>query len=254
LSLYQGLRIPWKQKDLRTFFHRLEKSTNNVEMTDIDERPTNTPSVYSIVFILVQRLFLGWLIFTGLGILVASIIDYAFVPWVVLLADAIFVLGPLGLALGLISAAREIFFRQGLADTIGRKIYKSVAKVIGGEKNRISLRSALETMRRTYSILDSVLTSNGIIGWIARKLIGYSLPASPVVISSIIDIVSSDASKDKDDVELITWATSRFLDAYVMEKSQNLMIMGLLLYSGIASCGFLLDFGLKSFVDNEEEL
>jgi hypothetical protein len=223
-------------------------------MNDIDEQPTNIPSASSILFILTQRLFLGWLIFTGVGIIVASIIEYAFVTWLVLLADAIFVLGPLGLALGLISAAREIFFRRGLADAIGRKIYKSVAKVIGGKKNPISLRSALETLRRTHSILDSVLTSNGIIGWIARKLIGYSLPASPVVISSIIDIVSSEENRDKDGVELVTWATSRFLDAYVVEKSQNLVIMGLLLYSGIATCGFILAFGFQSIVNTEEEL
>mmetsp|Transcript_27075 Transcript_27075/g.45118 ORF Transcript_27075/g.45118 Transcript_27075/m.45118 type:complete len:237 (+) Transcript_27075:101-811(+) len=186
------------------------------------------------------------------GILGAYFLGSSIFVRTLLYADAIFVLGPLGAARGLISATRTVMIDSGIASNVGRGIYNAALEVVeqdqeDGDKAASSgnLREAIQTLRETYPLADAFILGEGFIGSVSRYVANWFLPNVGDVFHQIDDAVALAEKHGEalQDAEVVALATRGVLDSYLHQKENFVLNLGLFLYSTVAGVTYTLNYG-----------
>lgn len=170
----------------------------------------------------------------------------------VLHVQAILVLGPMGAAQGLLQACREIVLDSGLASRVGRQVYAKSLQLVQDEKDSSqNLKQAIEHLRESYPLTESIITGEGIVGYLAQTFLGLFLPNVGQVFDQVEKAIdwSEEHQQELADTEIVARATTGYIDAYLRDKESLVTTTGTIVYTTIATVSLFVSAGVGSLFD-----
>ena len=215
---------------------------------------SNQTLIRKSLAILLRRPLLQSCYYSVSGMVGASLVGSygGFLFHTMLYAQAIFVLGPMGAAQGLLQACREIVLDSGLAARVGRQVYdKSLQLVQDEQHSSQNIKQAIEHLRESYPLTESIITGEGIVGYLAQTFLGLFLPNVGQVFDQVEKAIdwSEDHGEELADTEIVARATTGYIDAYLRDKQNLVTTAGTVLYTSIAAISLFVSAGVGSLFD-----
>lgn len=168
--------------------------------------------------------------------------------------QAIVILGPLGAAHGLLSATRQVVVTSGWTQRLGRDIYDRALSVVqDDEAPSQTIPQALDHLRASNPMANSILTGDGWLGWTVQTALGIFLPTIGQVVDQIEQAIDWSEQHDQElvDRDIIARATTGFVETYLQDTERWIQSTGTLLYAAIATVSFTLSVGVSSLFSGE---
>ena len=237
--------------------HDPEPQDNKETEEEEEEEPlkgSNQTLIRKFFFTLLRRPLMGSCYYSVAGLVGASVVGSygGFIFHATLYAQAIFVLGPMGAAQGLLTACREVVLDSGLAARVGREVYNKAVKLVQDKQSPSqNLKEAIENLRESYPMAESIITGEGILGFLAQTFLGLFLPNVGEIFDQIEKAIdwSEDHETELADTEIVARATTGYIEAYIRDKENTVTTVGGLLYTTIAGVSLFVSAGVGSLFD-----
>lgn len=224
------------------------------DTTSSNENTTTTLSIRESFVTLLLRPVLSSCYYSMSGMVGASLVGPygGFLFRWTLHAQAILVLGPTGAAQGLVQASREIVLNSGVAARLGQQVYQQALQLVQDDEHESkNVKQALEHLRESYPMAKSILTGDGVLGYLTQTVLGLFLPNIGEIFNQVEKAVewSEEHEEELADTEIVARVTTEYIDAYLNEKERFITTAGTILHSAIAGVSFVVSVAIGSLFE-----